>query len=72
MKAISFLLAPLIRSRAASAIKLNLETLLPGLIQNVFATVVEIPYIGTFRSEFMRGPSIAPDGMLVDMRLVPV
>jgi hypothetical protein len=34
--------------------------------------VVEIPYIGTFRSEFMRGPSIAPDGMLVDMRLVPV
>jgi hypothetical protein len=72
MRAISFILAPLIRSRAASAIKLNLETLLPGLIQNVFAETVEVPYIGTFKTQFMRGPSIAPDGMLADLRLVPV
>lgn len=38
----------------------------------MFSTEVDVPFVGVLKAQFMRGPSIAPDGMLVDMRLVPV
>lgn len=71
VNALSYVLNPIIRSKASAAIAYNFKNLLPGVLTDILQTEIDVPLMGPFHSQFLAAPTISDEGMLVDMNFVP-
>ena len=62
---------PIITMAISNAVKQTLKDTLPQVLTDTLQSEFEIPFMGIFHSEFLGPPDISPDGMMVEMDIVP-